>query len=344
MTKYSWVFLVWTVWLTSAIAGHGTDLADEFRTPPDSAKPWVYAFWLEGNVTREGITADLESMRRAGLGGLLWMDGSMSNPPGPHRFMSESWLAMFRHMVSEAKRLGLDININNAPSWSGSGGPWIKPEQAAQKVVVSETLVQGPAPFDAVDAGPATRPIEGPWDVQFPVGSGAPQSVKLDKLMSWSLHDNSDVKYFSGTAIYRTTFHAPPEALVPDSAAYLDLGKVAVIAQVKLNGQDLGILWKLPFRVDVTRALRPGDNLLEVLVTNLDVNRAIGDEQLPADAEYNPDGRLKSWPMWLLEGKPSPAGRHTFATYRVWKKGSPLQESGLLGPVRLLGTMRVVVK
>lgn len=195
-----------------------------------------------------------------------------------------------------------------------------------------------------VDAVAAARSIEGPWDVQFLASSGAPQSVKLDKLMSWSVHGDSGVKYFSGTSIYRTTFHAPPEALPSGRAAYLDLGKVAVIAQVNLNGQDLGILWKSPFRVDVTQALRPGDNLLEVQVTNLDVNRAIGDEQLPDDGEYNPDGVLKSWPTWLLESKPSPAGRHTFATYRIWKRDSPLQESGLLGPVRLLSTMRVVVE
>ena len=70
---------------------------------PDSARPWVYCFWLEGNVTREGITADLEAMRRAGIGGLLFMDGAMGNPVGPHRFMSDSWRAMFKHMVAEVK-------------------------------------------------------------------------------------------------------------------------------------------------------------------------------------------------------------------------------------------------
>ena len=58
----------------------GADPADTFRSPPDSARPWVYCFWLEGNVTREGITADLEAMRRAGIGGLLFMDGDMGNP------------------------------------------------------------------------------------------------------------------------------------------------------------------------------------------------------------------------------------------------------------------------
>ena len=123
-------------------------------------------------------------------------------------------------------------------------------------------------------------------------------------------------------------------------AVYLDLGKVAVIAQVNVNGKDLGILWNAPFRVEATEALRAGDNRLEVQVTNLWVNRMIGDEQLPEDSDRNPDSLLKSWPKWLLEGKPSPAGRHTFATYRVWKKDSPLQESGLLGPVKLYTTQQ----
>jgi hypothetical protein len=113
---------------------------------------------------------------------------------------------------------------------------------------------------------------------------------------------------------------------------------------VKLNGQDMGLLWKAPFRLDATSALRSGANLLEVRVTNLWVNRLIGDEQLPEDSQRNPDGQLQSWPKWLLEGKPSPTGRHTFATYRVWKKDSPLQESGLLGPLNWYGTQRIVLK
>ena len=138
----------------AAKAAAAGDLAKEFFSPPDSARPWVYCFWLEGNVTREGITADLEAMRRAGVGGLLFMDGDMGNPKGPHRFMSPSWRAMFQHMVSEAGRLGLEINLNDCPGWAGSGGSWIKPEQASQKVVTSETVIQGPVHLDAVLAQP----------------------------------------------------------------------------------------------------------------------------------------------------------------------------------------------
>ena len=156
MVKFRLEILVGVLAWASATVLHGADLTEEFRSPPDSARPWVYCFWLEGNVSRDGITADLEAMQRAGIGGLLFMDGDMGNPAGPHRFMSESWRAMFQHMVAEADRLGLEINLNNDPGWAGSGGPWVKPEQAAQRVVAAESIIEGPVHFDAVLPQPPT--------------------------------------------------------------------------------------------------------------------------------------------------------------------------------------------
>jgi len=203
-------------------------------------------------------------------------------------------------------------------------------------------MVSGKTVRCKVEGIPEAQSLDGPWEVFFPASSGAPESITLGKLTSWSVHPNSGVKYFSGTATYRESFQLSPEALSAGRTIYLDLGKVAVIAHVSVNGKDLGVLWNAPFRVDATEAFRPGENLLEVRVTNLWVNRMIGDEELPEDSNRNPDGLLKSWPEWLSRGKPSPAGRHTFATYRVWRKDSPLQESGLLGPVMLHMTQRVV--
>ena len=113
----------------------------------------------------------------------------------------------------------------------------------------------------------------------------------------------------------------------------LDLGAVREIAEVRLNGRDLGVLWKPPFRVDITKAARAGRNLLEVRVTNLWPNRLIGDEQLPADCDYRPGGPILAWPSWLLEGTPRPSGRIAFTTWQHWTRESPLIESGLLGPV-----------
>ena len=134
----------------SAMATYGGDLVEEFRRPPDSAKPWVYCFWLEGNVTRKASPPTWRRCGESGIGGLLFMDGDMGNPVGPHRFMSESWRAMFKHMVSEADRLGLEINLNNDPGWAGSGGPVGDAGAGDQKVVASETIVQGPIHFEAV--------------------------------------------------------------------------------------------------------------------------------------------------------------------------------------------------
>ena len=146
------------------------------------------------------------------------------------------------------------------------------------------------------------------------------------------------VTYFSGTATYKKTFSAPADAVGVGRRAWLDLGRVAVIAEVKLNGKDLGILWKPPFRVEVTDALKPGENTLEIKVVNLWPNRLIGDEQLPPDSERKSTGRLVRWPQWLLDGQPSPTGRHAFTTWNLWRKNEPPLESGLLGPVRLLHT------
>ena len=153
MSDHKWLFVL-ALPVLAAAAAAADDLQKEFAAPPDSARPWVYCFWLEGNVTPQGITANLEAMRRAGLGGLLFMDVSMGNPPGQHRLMSPSWRTMFKHMTAEADRLGLRINLNNDPGWAGSGGPWVKPQQASQKVVISETIIQGPVRFDAVLARP----------------------------------------------------------------------------------------------------------------------------------------------------------------------------------------------
>ena len=101
---------------------------------------------------------------------------------------------------------------------------------------------------------------------------------------------------------------------------------------------------KPPFRVDVTDALKSGENTLELKVVNLWINRQIGDEQLPEDSDRNPSGNLKSWPQWVQDGKPSPTGRYTFTSWRLWKKDSPLVESGLIGPVTLLTAERVEVR
>ena len=121
----------------------GGSLAQGFAHPPDSAKPWVFWFWLNGNLTKQGITGDLEAMKRAGIGGVLIMSIAGGVKPGPVEFMSSEWRDIFLHMVSEADRLGIEVDMNNDDGWD-CGGPWIKPEHAMQKMVWTETQVTGP--------------------------------------------------------------------------------------------------------------------------------------------------------------------------------------------------------
>jgi hypothetical protein len=178
--------------------------------------------------------------------------------------------------------------------------------------------------------------IGGPWTVAFdPRRGGPPEPVTFERLTDWSQHAQPGIKYYSGKATYRLNFDLP--ARIESSALALDLGRVQVMAAVRLNGKDLGVLWKPPFRIEITEAVRRGTNALEIDVVNLWTNRMIGDEQLPTDSDRHDNGVLKRWPQWLVEGKPSPTGRWTFATWRFWNKDSPLQESGLLGPVTLQG-------
>ena len=177
--------------------------------------------------------------------------------------------------------------------------------------------------------------VEGPWRVDFAKGWGAPPRAAFPELTSWAENQDEGIKYFSGSAVYTKQFDVPASMLSGDRLVVLDLGRVKNFATVTLNGKELGVLWKEPFTVDVTKAVKPGRNELKVKITNLWVNRIVGDEQLPPDVEWN-GAQLKQWPDWLLNNGPRPdTGRYTFTTWRFWNEDSNLLESGLLGPVTL---------
>ena len=186
--------------------------------------------------------------------------------------------------------------------------------------------------------------VAGPWSVSFPNGVTLPMA----ELVSWATSDQPVVKYFSGTARYTTTFEAPKAE--GQGRIELDLGTVKELARIRVNGIDCGVTWHTPFRVDVTKALKPGKNELEVDVTNTWANRLIGDEQEPVDCVQdlveqkvfkNREGgyfvgrMLTEFPDWLLENQPRPTKRQAFFTWNHFTRDSPLHPSGLLGPVTL---------
>src|SRR5580693_9176801 len=115
------------------------DLSAQFAKPPAAARPWVYWFWANGNINKTGITADLEAMKRVGIGGVILMDvlQPVNLPPGSADYMNSEWQELFCFSVSEAHRLGLEINVANGPGWEGSSGPWITPETSMQKLITT---------------------------------------------------------------------------------------------------------------------------------------------------------------------------------------------------------------
>ena len=189
---------------------------------------------------------------------------------------------------------------------------------------------------NAIDVGT----LEGPWDVSFNPHMGGPENIRFESLVDWSTRIEEGVKYFSGTATYRKTFDIPAagnEVVKKAARLWLDLGKVFNMARVRVNGQDLGVVWCAPWRVEITDVVQERGNKLEIEVANLWPNRLIGDELQPPDAEYGKDGNLLRWPDWILRNEQRPSKmRYAFATWRHFTKDSPLLQSGLLGPVRMI--------
>jgi len=148
-------------------------LADGFAHPPHSARPWVYWYFMDGNLTREGMTADLEAMKRAGIGGAIFLEVDLGVPRGPVDFMSPQWLDLIAHAAHEADRLGIEIALGSGPGWCGTGGPWVKPEQSMQHLVASETNVTGPLKWN----GELPRPR--PREPYFGEGTLTPELKKM---------------------------------------------------------------------------------------------------------------------------------------------------------------------
>jgi hypothetical protein len=170
------------------------------------------------------------------------------------------------------------------------------------------------------------------WTASFDPKWGGPGVVKIDRLSDWSENADKGIKYYSGIVPYETTFNLPEDLDLTRAAdMYLDLSGVYDMAQITMNGKDLGVVWTCPWRVKINAAVKKENNQLTIAVANLWINRLIGDALMPYDGPLN-----NKWPEWLLQGKPRTSGRYTFTTYDYYKKDAPLVKSGLTGQVKIL--------
>ncbi len=175
-----------------------------------------------------------------------------------------------------------------------------------------------------VDTLPIPLTLAGVWTIDFDPKWGAPAQIKLPQLISWTDHEDEGVKYYSGPGFYTKTLDVPVDWITSGRRVYLDLGDVRELAEVFVNGKSAGVLWKAPFRVDITSLVTPGANKLKIEVMNMWINRLTGDQGLPVEKRYT----------------------HTNITshgYRGKAGEWVVQPAGLLGPVRLLPSVDVMV-
>jgi hypothetical protein len=176
-----------------------------------------------------------------------------------------------------------------------------------------------------VDDLPAPLVLAGEWTVAFDPEWGAPAEIKLDKLISWTEHEDEGVKYYSGSGFYTKVLDVPAEWIASGRRVHLDLGDVRELAEVFVNGESAGVLWKPPFRADITLLVKPGANELKIEVMNMWINRITGDQNLPVEKRFT----------------------RTNITYTDGYRGKPgswqVQPAGLMGPVRLLSSVNVTV-
>jgi len=208
---------------------------------------------------------------------------------------------------------------------------------AASAVSAKLVFASGKRQDLVLPAPAAPVALTGPWQVTLASPVDAIHKITLPSLTSLAEHADPTVKYFSGTATYSVKF----EISDLKSQIHLNLGRVHDLARVTLNGKDLGVVWQAPFALDITSAIKTGENQLEVAVTNTWHNRLVGDEQFPADFEWGEDRgdrghAMKAYPEWFLKNQPRPEpGRKCFVVWYYHRKDTKLLPAGLLGPVTL---------
>jgi hypothetical protein len=261
---------------------------------------------------------------------------------------AKSVFVVFRNQAASADRLA---SVEAAGDWK------LACDAQGLAVVSAGADLRGTAVFASgkratFELNPAAAiSVGGPWQVDLAPTVGEPGKLELPALKSLADSPDAAVKYFSGTATYRTTVNVDASLLCTGKRVELNLGDVRDLVTVTVNGQSVGVIWHPPFARDITSALQPGANTLELAVANTWHNRLVGDEQFPPDFEFGTDrgadkGRaMKTYPDWFLKNAPRPEPRRKgFVVWYYHREDTPLIPSGLLGPVRLIPVATTVLK
>ncbi|MDR2037678.1 MAG: glycosyl hydrolase [Bacteroidales bacterium] len=232
-------------------------LEKEFMYPPDSARPGVYWYFMDGNLSREAMTKDLESMKKAGIGYLVYLEVNVGVPRGPVDFLSPEWKELFKHAVEECERLGIAITLGVGPGWTGSGGPWVQAEASMQHLVSSSVEVTG--------AGKKTiqLPVPAPKRPFFGEGGFTPQVKKqweeyYEDVVILAFPTPSQPEHIINpdekALYYRAPYSSQPgvKPFLPTSANYENTSPDGVIQKEKITDltglmkEDGSLTWDVP--------------------------------------------------------------------------------------------------
>jgi len=237
--------------LAACAAGPRDRLKEEFLAPPDAARPGVYWYFMDGNLSREGMTADLESMKEAGIGYALFLEVNVGVPRGKVDFLSEEWQGLFAHAVREAERLGIQIILGSGPGWAGSGGPWVGPAQSMMHLVASSTVFSGPGPF----AG--KLPVPEPMPPFFGPGTLTPALKELRD--AW--YEDVAVLAFPSPPVSRTIPLAEEKALYYRAPYTSQPGVLPYLPSAAVFVEEAGSAIDLARMIDLTDRLQPDGSL-----------------------------------------------------------------------------------
>jgi hypothetical protein len=319
-------------------------LAQKFQNPPEETKPWCYWYWLKSDITRDGISKDLEAMKKAGI--RLAMIGNIEGG-GPVKMFSPEWNALTRHALSEASRLGIEIYMFNSPGWSQSGGPWIKPEQSMRRVIWNEIPAQGGAFSAKVRNAPqdiAVLAVPRKKSVSIPgvIPPSQQDSVSLAK-SSWIWHPAEDgaTSAPAGTRYFKKVFQADPASL--DAAKLLITADNSFVAWV--NGKEVakGTDWKTPQEVSLTDKLQPGENVLAVAVTNPETSPSGLVAALMLDSKDGKQQLIPTDTSWLVGSSEAEGWRENGAAPQGWQAARILGAVSM-SPWRLSGETKSLGK
>ncbi|WP_396635234.1 glycosyl hydrolase [Maribacter sp. R86514] len=233
-------------------------------------------------------------------------------------------------IISEGEHLNLKIAFPNSEIYKKDGNTvWKTPFSGTlsyqTKLGNSKSIkVKVPQPVNLSEN----------WEVTFPLRNGISKNKTYQTLSSWSEDSDEEIQHFSGTAVYKKTVNLSKKQLSKENSLELDLGSVGIISEVIINNKKVATLWKAPFRVAIDDFVEEGENTIQIKVTNLWVNRLIGDEKLPLDYERKGE-KITALPNWLHHPYARPSNRQTFASWKHWSEDSELLTSGLLGPVKI---------